>query len=159
MEQRWVLSLLVGWEGPGIYVGIPSLAIFHFCLSTMGSCRFRLVGHSLKRDHNSGLQTLPLNWAFSCSQLQLERVPIYCTGLCSRTLPLLLSLLRAASGRTYTYIILWVGLQRGNWKHTGLYLPLESKHIISAYFGTWVYQQRSLTVAKQAVTLIAAWLD
>lgn len=100
------------------------------------------------------MQTLSLNWAFSCSQLQLDRVPICCTGLCSRALPLLPSQLQAASGRTYTYIILWVGLQRGNWKHTGLYLPLESKHIISACFGTWDYQQRSLSVAKHAVIWI-----
>lgn len=50
--------------------------------------------------------------------------------------------LSAAPDRTYTYTILWVGLQRASWKHTGLYLPLKNKHIISAYFGTGVYQQK-----------------
>ena len=72
---------------------------------------------------------------------------------------MLSSQLQGASDSAYTYLILWVGLQRVNRKHTGLHLPLENKRIISAYFGTSVYQQNSPTVAKQAVILLASWLD
>lgn len=49
-------------------------------------------------------------------------------------------MLRVTSDRAYTYVILWVGLQRVNWKHTGLYLPQKNKCVISTCFGTCLYQ-------------------